>query len=141
MSGLLFLWVKFYWIVQVLEHIKWLLWSSGWVFKVSATQPSCGGFEPYIGSRPWFLIWQHYWLVPGSGLKSDLYKLRKLDSQSSYNKYVYYIPTINTANFTQLFYYQVRLDRFLRICSCITLCICKSLCIHMRNSVTLVCYE
>jgi hypothetical protein len=35
-----------------------------------------------------FLHKHQYWLVPGNGLESDLYKLQELVSQASLNKYV-----------------------------------------------------
>ena len=57
--------------------------SGGRVVKVCASQPRDRGFETYIVSRPWFLIGHQYWLVPGSGLESDLSKLWELVSQSS----------------------------------------------------------
>ena len=56
------------------------------MIKVSASQSHDHGFEPHYNSQPWFLKWQQYGLISGSGRKSDLNKLWELASQSSKNK-------------------------------------------------------
>ena len=81
-----------------------LRWSGVRDDKVYAAQSNGHGFELYIGSRQWFLTWHTYWLVPGSGLESDLYKLQNLVSQSSYKINMFklrYFPSFPNL----LFYY------------------------------------
>ena len=52
---------------------------------MSASQPSVFGFELYIGSRPWFLLWYLYCVVPWSRLKTNLSKLWELVLELSWN--------------------------------------------------------
>ena len=53
----------------------------------------------------------------------------------------YYIPTINTVDFTLVFYNEIRPTDFTtnKIYSCITSSVCKSVSIHTRKVVLLIC--
>ena len=70
-------------------------------------------------------------------------EVQNLKSNNSGKILFYYIPTINTANFIQLFTIKSAPTDFTtnKICSYITSSICKSVCIHMLNAVTLIGYE
>ena len=49
--------------------------SAGLMDKGSESQPWYHGFEPHMGHDHHFGVIRHqYWLVPGSGLKSNLNK-------------------------------------------------------------------
>ena len=75
-----------YWYKEVyhLSNLQIQYWAL--MVKVCALQPLDRGVQTPHGSQPWFLIWHQNWLVPGSGLYSDLSKLWELASQACKNK-------------------------------------------------------